>query len=287
MFNTFARIWVKREERAVEKPDGMGRSGGGGPADRAVDLAPRVRTDGRRTAGPRLVVDELAARPEVDEWPQPTTLAAPVLHEEPIDVPVNADAGHRPTWQRIAELGEIARRNLRAAEEARRVIIELYQRLEAEVAVRALMQRDNAVLNREVMTLRDEDGSRLAQLKSRLIRDARAVVAHELEEATAELDRLRLVVADREALLDDFRGGVRNRSEDDVETGLADATRPAREAELERDELYSRVAGVEHEVEEPEPAPAPAPEVSRREAMAELTSLAATTSRDSLTSRPR
>ena len=163
---------------------------------------------------------------------QANVVTPPVLEVAPVDIPAPTDSSRRAGRQHIAELERVARHNLRAALEARRVLAEHHERLELEVTTRAQAEWVNAGLKRDVERLRDEDGQRAAHIRADAIRDARAKVAEELEEAALELHRLEGILGEHDALVHEYSS--RLREEQNASLGLRD--------ELERSEIARRRA---------------------------------------------
>src|SRR5436189_2752910 len=97
----------------------------------------------------KLLLDEMLA--ERDRAPLPP---APVLTLQP--APVDAapvGAGRKGALKRLAEVEALARNNLRAAEEARRVMEQERQLLEEEASARTKAERTASALRRELERL--------------------------------------------------------------------------------------------------------------------------------------
>src|SRR5262249_8335299 len=127
----------------------------------------------------------------------------PVLSVEPVAVPPAGEVGRRAARQRLLELEDVARRNLRSAEEARRVLAEEHRRLEFESNARSEAEAGAAALAKEVNRLRDGEGERNSTSnRSAMERELkRAKEQHERD--VAELDRLRGSVGSSSAVAHD------------------------------------------------------------------------------------
>ena len=176
-----------------------------------------------------MLLDDLASQ---REWLQSATVPPPMLQAEPATIPPCGGTSRRAGKDRIAQLEQVARRNLVAAEEARRVVFEQHQRLQEEAATRAEAMRQVAALTRDVARMRDEDDQRIGQMRARLMREARAAVGRELAETAAELDRLHDALGNQDAL--------RQESRDRLHTELETSARLR--AEVEQAEAARRVA---------------------------------------------
>jgi len=161
---------------------------------------------------------------------QANVAVPPTLHIDPVDIPAYIDTKGRAGRQYIAELERIARHNLNSALEARHAIAEHHQRLELEMASRAQAEWINAGLKRDVERLRDEDGQRAAHIRADAVRDARAKVSRELEEAALELNRLEGILSEHDGLVHEYSG--RLREEQNASLALRD--------ELNRSEITRR-----------------------------------------------
>jgi hypothetical protein len=168
---------------------------------------------------------------------QATAVSAPVLRQQMVDVAPSAAAARRGR-ERAELLERGARQNLLAAQEARHVLAQVYQRLLEECAARAELEQRFAELSRETARLRDEDESRAASHRSNAMREARAIAASELAEATTELDRLRELLEHQDFTRRDFDTRLRKEREERriVEASLerAEAAREAAQCGLDR-----------------------------------------------------
>src|SRR5205085_2522458 len=157
--------------------------------------------------------------------------------------------------QRLAELEEVARRNLYAAEEARRVLLEEHERLEQEATARSDAEREAAALRREVERLRENDDRRTAQMRFAATREVRAEVAEEVARAQAEharvvteLDRLRGTLDDHDNLLEEYSQRLREEQvavtslRVELERAEEARLRAERELELEAEKARNRAA---------------------------------------------
>jgi chromosome segregation ATPase len=140
----------------------------------------------------------------------------PVLTVEPVAVPPAGEVGRRAARQRLVELEDVARRNLRSAEEARRVLADEHRRLEEESTARDDAEREAGALRRELERLRDNEEQRDAKAKSRARGEARAEMAREVERAheerdqlAHELDSMRGMMSDHDGLLGEYVGRLR------------------------------------------------------------------------------
>jgi chromosome segregation ATPase len=155
----------------------------------------------------KLTLDEMAA--ERERAPLPP---APVLTLQP--VPVDAapiGAGRRGAMKRLAEVEALARNNLRAAEEARRVVEAERALLEEEANARTQAERTAAALRREIERLRSTEEQRAAQARVAATRQARTELESEMERVhdeharvVDELDRMRGTLFDHDTLLDEY-----------------------------------------------------------------------------------
>jgi hypothetical protein len=176
------------------------------------------------TAGPgtseggetrRLRLDEMLA-----ERRRPPLPPAPVLTVEPAPVDAAPVNGLRGAKKRLAEVEALARHNLRAAEEARRVVHEEWQLLEEEASARTQAELSAANLRREIERLRESDEQRAAQAKFAAAHEARAELATEIERVQVEhskvvdeLDRMRGTLFDHDSLLDEYSRKLRDEQE--------------------------------------------------------------------------
>ena len=176
-------------------------------------------TPAGRTGGSRMLLDELLARRE-----QPSDEVVPIesvkLTVEPVAVPPTGEIGRHAARQRLAELEDAARRNLRSAEEARRVLSEEHQRLQHESSARLQAQEEAAALRRELDRLRSSEDKRAAQAKSRASRAAREEIAAEIkrfsdehDRVVHELDSLRGTLHDHDGLLEEYTSAAARGSE--------------------------------------------------------------------------
>ncbi|HTK15291.1 MAG TPA: hypothetical protein VL769_02775 [Acidimicrobiia bacterium] len=155
----------------------------------------------------KLRLDEMLA--ERDSAPLPP---APVLtlHPVPVDAaPVGA--GRRGAMKRLAEVEALARTNLRAAEEARRVMEAERALLEEEANARTKAERTAAALRSEIERLRSTEEQRAAQARFAAAHQARTELASEMERVhdehsrvVDELDRMRGTLFDHDSLLDEY-----------------------------------------------------------------------------------
>ena len=166
----------------------------------------------------RLRLDEMLA-----ERARPPLPPAPVLTVEPVAVDAASTAGFRGTKKRLAEVEALARRNLRAAEEARRIVLEERELLEQEASARTRAEVTAAGLRREVERLRSTEEQRAAQARFAATHEARAELAIEIErvhdehaQVVNELDRMRGTLFDHDSLLDEY--SRRLRDEQDAQT---------------------------------------------------------------------
>jgi chromosome segregation ATPase len=155
----------------------------------------------------------------------------PVLAVEPVAVPPAGEVGRRGARQRLLELEDVARRNLRSAEEARRVLAEEHRRLELESSARTDAETEAAALRREVDRLRDDEDQRNTQAKTRATREARAEMAAEVEKiqeqyerVVGELNRMRGTVGDHDTMVEEYASHLREEQQ----------ARAAMRAELDR-----------------------------------------------------
>ena len=182
-----------------------------------------------------MLLDELLARKEgaVEETP------APALTIEPVAVPTTGEVGRRAARQRLAELEDAARRNLRSAEEARHVLMQEHQRLQEESSARAAAQTEASALRRELERLHDSENKRELQAKSRARRAAREEIAEEIkrfheehDKVVDELSQVRGALDDHDGLLEEY--GQRLREEQQA--------RAAMREELDKAEAERRIA---------------------------------------------
>ena len=127
-------ILIKCARTVAEITLGMRGSGVNRPAAVASDAT-------HRTGESRMLLDDLLAERERVETPaQDPVPHAPLLTIEPVAVPPAGEIGRRAARQRLAALEDAARRNLRAAEEARRVLADEHRRLQEESSARLVAQ---------------------------------------------------------------------------------------------------------------------------------------------------
>ena len=155
----------------------------------------------------KLLLDEMLA--ERERAPLPP---APVLTLQP--VPVDAapvGAGRRGAMKRLAEVEALARNNLRAAEEARRVLEAERALLEEEADARTKAERTASALRRELERIRSTEEQRAAQARFAATQKARTELESEMERVhdehsrvVDELDRMRGTLFDHDSLLDEY-----------------------------------------------------------------------------------
>ena len=160
-------------------------------------------------AGPakRVLLDELVVDRTTESVP-----AAPTLQVEPVPVEALESKGRR----RVQELEEVARRNHRAADEARRALAGEHERLEAEAAIRRKMEKEAGRLRRELERLRESESLRVAQARYAAEKEAQEQVRSELDarleefaRTEQEVERLRGAIDDDRALMADFSERLR------------------------------------------------------------------------------
>jgi predicted nucleic acid-binding Zn-ribbon protein len=163
----------------------------------------------------RLLLDELLA-----ERARPPLPPAPVLTVDPVAVDAAAVAGRRGARKRLVEVEALARRNLRAAEEARRIVHEERQLLEEEASARTKAEGTAAALRREIERLRSGEEQRAAQARLAATTEARSELAIEIERVhdehtrvVDELDRMRGTLFDHDSLLDEYSRRLRDEQE--------------------------------------------------------------------------
>jgi hypothetical protein len=214
----------------AEVTDGMRGSDVNWPADQARDGAPD------RTGGSRMLLDDLLAQREHVDIPPP---APPRLTIDPVPVTSAGELGRKAARQRLDELEGVARRNLRSAEEARRVVAEEHHRLEQELSARVRAQEEAGALRRELDRLRTTEAERATQERTRAARAARAEIAAELkrfhdehERVLGELDRLRASISDHDGLIAEYSQRLREEQQ----------ARATLRAELDRNDAERRLA---------------------------------------------
>jgi chromosome segregation ATPase len=155
----------------------------------------------------KLLLDEMLAERESAPLPPAPVLT---LHPVPVDAaPVGA--GRRGAMKRLAEVEALARNNLRAAEEARRVMEAERALLEEEANARTKAERTASGLRREIERLRSTEEQRAAQARFAAANQARTELAGEMERVhdehsrvVDELDRMRGTLFDHDSLLDEY-----------------------------------------------------------------------------------
>jgi chromosome segregation ATPase len=183
-----------------------------------------------------MLLDDLMAQREHVQKPQ---IVDPVLTVDPVAVPALAEVGRKAQRQRLSDLEQAARHNLRSAEEARQVLREEHERLNAEATARTKAQQEAASLRRELDRLRDTETRRAAKEKTRAEQAARAEIANELKRFQDEHDRvvrefnqLRGNLTDHDTLLDEYNARLREEQQ----------ARAAMRAEVERAEAARLLA---------------------------------------------
>ncbi|HWS44975.1 MAG TPA: hypothetical protein VN636_03870, partial [Acidimicrobiia bacterium] len=190
----------------------------------------------QRAEGARLLLDDFVAERERAQMPP---APAPVLTVDPVPVPPAGEVSRREARQRLAELENAARRNLRSAEEARRLLLEEHQRLSEEAFARSRAQQEAGALRRELDRLRESESQRVASEQSKAERAARERVADEIKrfheqhaQVVHELDQVRGALSDHDGLLDEYASRLREEQQ----------ARAALRAEVERAEAARRLA---------------------------------------------
>jgi chromosome segregation ATPase len=170
-------------------------------------------SEARRTR--KLLLDEMLA-----ERARPPLPPAPVLTVDPVPVDAAPIAGRRGVRKRLEEVEALARRNLRAAEEARRVAFQERELLEEEASARTKAERTASALRQEIERLRATEEQRTAQARFAATHDARAELASEIERVhdehsrvVEELDRMRGTLFDHDSLLDEYSRRLREEQE--------------------------------------------------------------------------
>ena len=205
---------------------------------------------GRAGGARKLLLDEMELEREREPLPPP-----PVLQLAPVAVEAATPASRKNVKQRMAELEEIAWRNLRAAEEARQVVFAEYARLEREATARSDAETEAAGLRRELEKLRENDERRAAQARFAVTREVRAEVAEEIQKAQAEhnkvveeLNRLRGTLDDHDSLLTEYSERLREEQlavasmRSDLEKAEDARKRAERELEAIRDQAHTRAS---------------------------------------------
>jgi chromosome segregation ATPase len=154
----------------------------------------------------KLRLDEMLA-----ERARPPLPPAPVLSVEPAPVDAVPLGGRRSARKRLVEVEALARRNLRAAEEARRVVVQERQLLEEEASARTDAEHTASALRREIERLRATEEQRAAQARFAATHEARTELQTEIERVhdeharvVDELDRMRGTLFDHDSLLDEY-----------------------------------------------------------------------------------
>jgi DNA repair exonuclease SbcCD ATPase subunit len=154
-----------------------------------------------------MLLDELMARRDrVDE---PEVTPPPALTIDPVAVPAAGDVGRRAARQRLAELEDVAYRNLRSAEEARKALALEHSRLQHESSARAHAQQEADALRRELDRLHTTEVERSEQTRARATEVARAELADEYERVVEELSRVRGALSDHDGLLNEYAQRLR------------------------------------------------------------------------------
>jgi hypothetical protein len=163
----------------------------------------------------KLLLDEM-----LTERARPPLPPAPVLTVKPAAVDAAPIAGRRGARKRLAEVEALARLNLRAAEEARRVAFQERQLLEEEASARTDAERTASGLRREIERLRATEEQRAAQARFAAAHEARSELATEIERVhdeharvVDELDRMRGTLFDHDSLLDEYSRRLREEQE--------------------------------------------------------------------------
>src|SRR5262245_17911337 len=205
---------------------------------------------GRAGGARKLLLDEMGLEREREPLPPP-----PVLQLAPVAVEAATPASRKNVKQRMAELEEIAWRNLRAAEEARQVVFAEYARLEREATARSEAENEAAAMKRELEKLRETDERRAAQARFAVTREVRAEVAEEIQKAQAEhakvveeLNRLRGTLDDHDSLLTEYSDRLREEQlavasmRADLEKAEDARKRAERELEAIREQAHTRAS---------------------------------------------
>ena len=178
-----------------------------------------------------MLLDELLAERERAE--NPPTTPPPVLTVDPVAVPPAVESGRRAVRQRLVELEQAARRNFLSAEEARRVLANEHQRLQAEATARTHAEHEAAALRREIERVSTKEAQHSSQERARAERAARTEIAGELERFQEEHERVIHEVAELRDSLSEHDGLL-----EEYVTRLRDeqSARAALRAELEHAE---------------------------------------------------
>jgi chromosome segregation ATPase len=156
----------------------------------------------------------------------------PVLAIDPVAVPPAGEVGRRTARQRMAKLEDAARRNLRSAEEARRVLALFHEQRQNESSARVRAESEAAALRRELDRLRASEEKRAARAERLASRSARAELGAEHGRVVDELHRLQTSISDHDRLIDDYAARLREEQ----------AARAALRAELDQSEIARRLA---------------------------------------------
>jgi chromosome segregation ATPase len=190
-----------------------------------------------------MLLDELLAERERAE--NPPTTPPPVLTVDPVAVPPAVESGRRAVRQRLVELEQAARRNFLSAEEARRVLANEHQRLQAEATARTHAEHEAAALRREIERLSTKEAQSSSQERARAERAARTEIAGELERFQEEHERvihevaeLRDSLSEHDGLLEEYVTRLRDeqsaRAALRVELEHAEGARSLAERSLQR-----------------------------------------------------
>jgi hypothetical protein len=208
MIAPFAKFKCARS--VAEVTVGMRGSGSDWPAGAASE-----DQDGdpaaHRTGQSRLLLDELLAQRERAEAP-----AAPILTIDPVPVLPTGEVGRRAARRRLVELEDVARHNLRSAEEARAALAHEHARLVHEASVRHDTQREALLLHRELEKLRAKAEQETPWKKQQRVRDGSAAIRDEFarlkekhERVVAELNRVREGAGPPDGLVEEYVARLR------------------------------------------------------------------------------
>jgi hypothetical protein len=176
-----------------------------------------------------LLDDLLASRAHESHGPG-TPL--PVLSIDPVAVPPAGEIGRKTARLRLAALEDAARRNLRSAEEARRVLAYEHEQLQHESSARVRAEGEAAALRRELDRLRASEEQRAVHAKRLAARSVRAELAAEHDRVVDELRRLQGSIGDHDRLVEEYAERLREEQ----------AARAALRAELDEAEKARRLA---------------------------------------------
>jgi len=193
---------VNFARNVAEVTNGMRGSADDWPAAAAARPGNGQGAQASRTGGSRMLLGELMARRDNVDEPEPTP--PPALRIDPVPVPPAGDVNRRAVRQRLAELEEIAYRNLRSAEEAREALALEHSRFQHEASARAHAQEETEALRRDLDRLRTTEAERSEQIRARAIETARAEYADEHERVVEELERVRGALSDHDGLLGEY-----------------------------------------------------------------------------------